>query len=182
MYDDTDGIAAFLQHLQFKCLRTNIELDHSTTKGVVMSNTKSLIFVTVGFLVISIIVGCPDSRSNNKLAKTTPITLSGRAKGTKDAASAISGQILKLKEYPPLPYPPSHQEYVKLLLEQCKVEYEVPQKPSGVIETEFIEEVRGWNNAVEVEIKHRFGVDIFELLHEEALKRWQGKPNRNAKE
>jgi hypothetical protein len=101
----------------------------------------------------------------------------GRVKGVKDAAEAIASGKLMLKEYPPLPYPPGHQEYVQLLREQCGVEYEVPRLPWLVAEADFIQEVRGWNETMEAEVERKFGVDIFDRLHEEASQLWQKQLN-----
>ncbi len=101
----------------------------------------------------------------------------GYEKGAKEAATAIAAGNLKLREYPPLPYPPGHQEYVKLLRERCGIEYEVPKLPPGVDKTVFIQEVRGWNDVMNAEIKRTHGADIFEQLHEEARKQWQRQVN-----
>lgn len=104
---------------------------------------------------------------------STASTSAGREKGAKDAADTIAAGKLKLKEYPPLPYPPGHQEYVQLLRDRCGVEYGVPRLPPGVAEVDFIQEVRGWNETMEAEVRRKFGVDIFERLHEEARRLWQ---------
>jgi hypothetical protein len=101
----------------------------------------------------------------------------GRDKGVKDAAEAIDAGKLMLKEYPPLPYPPGHQEYVQLLRDQCGVEYEVARIPWLVAEADFIQEVRGWNETMEAEVERKFGVDIFDRLHEEASQLWQTQLN-----
>lgn len=103
--------------------------------------------------------------------------LSGRDKGAKEAADAVAAGVLRLKEYPPLPYPPGHQAYVALLQERCGVGYEVPRLPAGVAEADFVEEVRGWNEVMEAAVKQKHGVGIFDELHEEARRRWQEQLN-----
>jgi hypothetical protein len=98
---------------------------------------------------------------------------SAREKGVQEAASAISAGQLKLKEYPPLPSPPGHGEYVQLLRERCGVEYELPDPPPGITKADFIQEVRGWNDTMRAEIIRKFGPGIFEQLQEEGRKRWE---------
>ncbi|MBC8875274.1 MAG: hypothetical protein H8E44_38110 [Planctomycetes bacterium] len=107
---------------------------------------------------------------------------SGREKGVREATAAIAAKQFKLKEYPPLPYPPGHQEYVKLLRERCGVDYEVPKLPSGLSEDVFIQEVRGWNDTMKAEIRRQFGEGIFGELDEEARKRWEAQVNPKSKE
>jgi hypothetical protein len=114
-------------------------------------------------------------------APPTEVAASGREKGAREAADAIAAGTLKLKEYPPLPSPPGHQEYVELLRERCGVGYEVPRLPPGVAQADFIQEVRGWNEAVKAKVKQKHGAGIFEQLHEEARKRWQEKVNPGGK-
>jgi hypothetical protein len=114
-------------------------------------------------------------------APPTELAASAREKGAREAADAIAAGTLKLKEYPPLPSPPGHQEYVELLRERCGVGYEVPRLPPGVAEAGFIQEVRGWNEAVKAKVKQKHGAGIFEQLHEEARKRWQEKVNPGGK-
>ena len=98
---------------------------------------------------------------------------SGRERGAKAAAEAIAAGTLKLKEYPPLPSPAGHQEYIRLLRERCGVEYEVPTRPPGVSEGDFIQEVRGWNDTMTAEIERRFGAGILGRLRDEGQQRWQ---------
>jgi hypothetical protein len=98
-----------------------------------------------------------------------------RDKGAREATESINAGKLMLKEYPPLPSPAGHQEYVQLLKEKCGVEYQVPNLPAGVKEDDFIQEVRGWNDTMQAEIQRRFGADILDRLREEGRKRWQEK-------
>jgi hypothetical protein len=119
---------------------------------------------------IAVSAGCSPAPSGG--AAGTGST-AARAKGAKEAAAAIAAGTLTLKEYPPLPYPPEHQEYVKLLRERCGVGSEVPRLPAGVPEADFIEEVRGWNDVMEAAIKQKHGVGIFEEQRAEAGRRWR---------
>jgi hypothetical protein len=105
----------------------------------------------------------------------------GRERGAKEAAGAITAGTLKLKEYPPLPSPAGHQEYIRLLRERCGVEYEVPQLPPGVSEGDFIQEVRGWNDTMKAEIERRFGAGILGRLQDEGQRRWQEKARPQGK-
>jgi hypothetical protein len=144
-------------------------------------------FTTVAFGLASVILfaGCPStepsgSSGHDKEAKEAvaaiaaePSGSSGQDKGAKEAADAIAAGSLKLKEYPPLPYPPGHGQYVQLLRERCGVECEIPKLPQGVDKADFIQEVRGWNDLMRAEIKRKHGADIFDRLSKEARKRWQ---------
>ena len=118
-------------------------------------------FLTAALLALALLViGCWSGQS-------------GREKGVREATAAIAAGQLKLKEYPPLPYPPGHLEYVKLLRERCGVEYEVPKLPSGVSKDVFIQEVRGWNDTMKAEIRRQFGANVFSELEEAARKQWK---------
>ncbi len=107
-----------------------------------------------------------DDKTQNRLAGE---------KGKRDAKAAIADGKLKLKEYPPTPYPPGHGEYTALLRDKCGVEYEVMKDPDpGAGHSERLQqEVKAWNKMMEAEIRREFGQDIFEQLHEEAKRRWQ---------
>lgn len=95
--------------------------------------------------------------------------LHGRDQGIQQASEAIARDMLILKEYPPLPYPPGHNIYTALLRDRCGVTFEViDQLPAGVTAEQFREEISGWNSTMESEIKRRFGEDIFEKLQSEA--------------
>lgn len=128
--------------------------------------------VALGLIAAVALAGCASDSPSGDQSKSTTNSLSGRNKGAKEAADAIAAGNLKLKEYPPLPYPPGHQEYVALLRTRCGVEYEVPQLPPGVAEADFIQEVQGWNEVMQAEIRRKYGPGIFEQLQEEARKRW----------
>ena len=122
--------------------------------------------------VAGFVVGC---------STDSPGAGSSRDKGAKEATDAVAAGTLKLKEYPPLPNPPGHREYVALLRERCGVGYEVPRLPPGVAEADFIQEVRGWNAVMEATVKQKHGAGIFEELQEEARKRWQEQINPGGK-
>lgn len=93
-------------------------------------------------------------------------------RGTRAAESAIRAGKLKFKEYPPLPMPPGHGEYVRLLGSMCGVGYELANLPAGVTNAAFIAEVRGWNNRMTTEIERKFGPDILLRVHREAQQQW----------
>ncbi|HKB03930.1 MAG TPA: hypothetical protein VKD90_17035 [Gemmataceae bacterium] len=116
-------------------------------------------------VLLVLATGCPSG----------PAEPSGREKGVRDAQAAIAAGELKLKEYPPLPSPAAHGEYIQLLRERCDVGYEVPAKPPGLAEAVFAEEVRGWNDTMEAEINRKFGAGILGRLHQEARERWEAK-------
>jgi hypothetical protein len=115
------------------------------------------------------LVGCTDDSGNPH----RPTMLTPRSKGIQEAKALIATGTLQMKEYPPLPSPLQHGEYVKLLREKCGVGYMVPSLPAGVSEQDFIQEIRGWNDVMQSAIQQKFGADIFTQLHEEADSRWQ---------
>jgi hypothetical protein len=92
-------------------------------------------------------------------------------RGQTAATAALAEGKLKIKEYPPLPSPPGHGEYIALLRERCGVEYEsvVSNKPG--IDELLVEEVRGWNDVMKPAIQNKFGPDIFTILQKEAQQR-----------
>ncbi|MFO0878281.1 MAG: hypothetical protein U0840_13095 [Gemmataceae bacterium] len=138
-----------------------------------MRRARGWVVVALGLGVSMIAAGCSPRHPSSGSTRSGGAASSARAKGASEAAVAIAAGTIKLKEYPPLPSPPHHGEYVKLLREKCKVEYEVPTRPPGISEQEFTEEVRGWNDSMEMEIKKRFGGDILQRLQAEAHQRWQ---------
>lgn len=134
-------------------------------------------FLCSGFVVSMVLVGgCfsePSKKNGDRSSNSG--SQSSREKGVREAKEAIAAGKLKLKEYPPLPSPPGHNEYVRLLRERCGVEGEVPQLPPGVSERDFIQEVAGWNETMRAEIMRKFGNDIFDKLQEEGRKLWKEK-------
>jgi hypothetical protein len=139
-------------------------------------------WATLTAFVLAAQLGCsPTSPSGGPIRTATGAT-AAREKGIKEATVAIAAGKLLLKEYPPLPSPAEHGEYIKLLRERCGVEYEVPRLPPGVAEADFIQEVRGWNETMQAEIKRKFGEGIFTELHDEARRRWQEKVRPRGKE
>ena len=100
------------------------------------------------------------------------IPLSAFETGAAVARQSIEQDILQLKEYPPLPYPPGHNFYVALLEKECGVKG-VVGKPGDTPEDQFIKQVQGWNSVMRPEIQRRFGEDIFERLQAEAQRQFQ---------
>jgi hypothetical protein len=123
-------------------------------------------------LVLALAAGC----------SAGPAEPSGREKGVRDAQVAIAAGELKVKEYPPLPSPAAHGEYIQLLRERGGIGYEVPTKPPGVAESVFVDEVRGWNDTMEVEINRKFGAGILGRLRQQARERWEAKVKAKGKE
>jgi hypothetical protein len=124
--------------------------------------------------------GCPADSGDHKGGRAAAVP-QGREKGAREATEAVAAGKLKLKEYPPLPSPANHGEYIKLLRERCQVDYEVPRLSAGVSEADLMQEVQGWNDVMMAEVRRQFGAGIFEELHDEADKRWQAKIKPAAK-
>jgi hypothetical protein len=92
----------------------------------------------------------------------------GKEKGLRDAERDREKGILKLKEYPPLPYSLDEIRYNKLLKERCGVEHEV-LGPGD--EQELRAEAQAYNSVMTAAIRKKFGDDILARLREEASKR-----------
>ena len=76
-----------------------------------------------------------------------------------------------LKEYPPLPYSLREMKFIRLLKKNCNVGREVvklQREKKGIPDKAVIQEVRGYNDVMKMEIKHQFGQDIFEKLRAQA--------------
>jgi hypothetical protein len=95
-----------------------------------------------------------------------PSGVTGRQKGIQDAERDVQNGVLKLKEYPPLPYSLTEIKYIKLLQERCAVGHEV-QTATGN-EPELRAEVEAYNSVMTAEIKKKFGADILAKLRQEA--------------
>lgn len=142
-----------------------------------MSRTRHRLLTAGAVSLSALLLGCPQAppppvngqAGGNREASDR----SARDRGAREATEAVAAGQLKLKEYPALPSPPGHGEYIRLLKERCGVEYEVPRLPPGVSEADFIQEVRGWNEVMEGEVRKRFGAGILDDLHKEAEKRWK---------
>jgi hypothetical protein len=89
------------------------------------------------------------------------------ARRVKEAAEQdLANGVLKQKEFPPLPYSLQQMKYIKLIKEECGVEWEVVRGPSD--SKELREEVAGYNEVMRAEIGRRFGGDVFAKLQEKA--------------
>ena len=93
------------------------------------------------------------------------------SKGEREAEEAILTGKLVLKQYPPLPYPPGQQIYVRLLKSRCGVESESLPSDYPGDPKQTREEVAAWNAIMKKEIRRQFGDGIFEEL--EALAQQQ---------
>jgi hypothetical protein len=119
-------------------------------------------------------------RAVEKVAKAEEANqLPGFAKGVADANDAIAKDKLLLKEFPPLPAPGWHGEYTKLLKEKCKCDYQVIGAAN--LPKDQQDEIRGWNETMQAELRRRHGATIIEDLNKEAEKRWRAgiKPKEN---
>ena len=112
--------------------------------------------------------GCLDEGSGDRSGRSGADRRGHRDKGGRAAERSIAADILKLREYPPLPYPPGHGEFVKLLRARCGVGWEVVRLSAGGSSVGLSQEVQGWNDVMRAEIRRRFGADIFTRLDEEA--------------
>jgi hypothetical protein len=92
------------------------------------------------------------------------------AKGAADATGAIAKGKLVLKEYPPLPAPAWQGDFVKLLKERCKCDYQVV---NGKLPKDQEEEIKGWNEIITRELQRRDGPTVLLDLHAEAEKTWR---------
>jgi hypothetical protein len=97
--------------------------------------------------------------------------LIGAEKGAADARDAIMRGKLLLKEWPPLPAPAWHGEYINLLKEKCNCDYIVIGEPN--LPNEKIAEINGWNESMRAELQRRHGANILGELNQEAEKRWR---------
>jgi hypothetical protein len=132
-------------------------------------------FAIIAFMIV-ILAGCdagPPKGKHEAAGKA-------RTKGVNDATAALAQGTLLLKEYPPLPSPAEHGEFIKLLKEKCNCEYAVISAPYSV---ELREEIEGWNDTMRAELRKKFGETIIDDLKTEARKRWEAriKPNEENK-
>ncbi len=92
-------------------------------------------------------------------------------KGSTDAKDAIAQNKLLLKEYPPLPAPGWHGEYIKNLKDRCNCDYVVIGEAK--LPKDQVEEIHGWNDAMEAELRRRHGETILVDLNTDAANRWR---------
>ena len=116
-----------------------------------------------------------DSKSNLETQTGTASQTHDRESGRTQASHAVATGTLLLQEYPPLPSPPAHNEYVELLRTRCGVDYRVPRLPAGTDTRDFIAYIRGWNEVMEAEIRKKFGPNILGDLRQEAKQNWESK-------
>lgn len=130
----------------------------------------------IGILIIASLAfaGCNTPQNDAKAA------LKGRNKGINEATASIAIGVLLLKEYPPLPAPAWHGDYIKLLNEKCGCGYQVIDAPK--FSEELRDEVNGWNDTMKSELRRRFGDTIIVDLLEEAQKLWQDRVRKSKKQ
>ncbi len=123
-----------------------------------MEKALVILFVLAG------LAGCQHQKKSS--ARTTKDE--ARKVGAASAHQSIErGDPLVLKEYPPLPYPPGHNIYTDLLEERCQVQWQLV-RPGELPEEGFIQQVQGWNEVIEKEIRNRHGATIMEDLSSES--------------
>ena len=137
-----------------------------------MKDAMRLACVCTGFVFIVLFVGC--ERDVPRKQKAIETTFDACERATRKAGAAIAADSFSLKQYPPLPSPPGHKEYLLLLEERCNCKYEAISKlPEEMDEMVFKRELECWNDTMMAEIKNRYGEHIFSELREEADKRWR---------
>ncbi len=94
--------------------------------------------------------------------------LTGKEKGLSDAERDREKGILKLKEYPPLPYSLTDIRYITLLKERCGVGHEVL---GGGNDADLRAEAQAYNDIMSAAIRKKFGDEILTRLHREASRR-----------
>jgi hypothetical protein len=104
-----------------------------------MSHPKAIWFLMAGLCLV-LVSGCPDSSRAPSAGGSGGVR--GREKGVRDAERDLADGALKLKEFPPMPYPKGYDKYVRLLRERCGVGYEVLQGPAD--SKDLREEARGY--------------------------------------
>ena len=162
-----------VSQLQPECARKSAadRTDHgSQPKCPRTGPTTALLRRPVSVVVCALVcvAGCSAKATDGSSGRSVVERRSDRDKGGRAAERSIAADILKLREYPPLPYPPGHAEFVKLLRERCGVGWEVVRLPAGGSSVGLSQEVQGWNDVMRTEIRRRFGADIFTRLDEEA--------------
>lgn len=106
--------------------------------------------------------GCFDGQLSSSSNSTSQKKFAD--KGVREANASISKGKLILKEYPPLPYPAGHNEYVQLLQSKCGVTWECLPSDHPGRPADIRAEVQAWNETMEAEIRKRFGEHIFSEL------------------
>jgi hypothetical protein len=112
--------------------------------------------------------GASGRQATQKAAEGQAGAITGREKGLRDAERDREAGILKLKEYPPLPYSLDEIRYIKLLKERCGVEHEVLGAGN---DQDLRAEAQAYNGVMTAAIRKKFGEDILARLREEASKR-----------
>lgn len=118
-----------------------------------------------------VVAAVQEAEAVNVQANGAKQQLNGFAKGTEEAKDAIAKDQLLLKEYPPLPAPGWHGEFIRLLKERCKCDYQVIGEPNLAKDRQ--DEIRGWNDSMQAELRRRHGATIMEELHRDGEKRWR---------
>ena len=125
-----------------------------------------LILGFVVMLISTTLLACTMARPAAKGKASAGELAAARAQGKEVAETDVTNGVLKLKEYPPLPYSLQEIKYIKLLKSECGVERQVVQGPtdSPVIRAE----VDAYNEVMQAEIRQKFGADILQKLREKA--------------
>jgi hypothetical protein len=104
---------------------------------------------------------------------TGPKVSAMRVQGMKDAVADIEAGEMKWKSNP-LPSPPWHGRYIKILKEECGIKWENVEDTSK----ESRDNMGGYNDVIQAEVEHRFGRDVRTRLHERAKKEYSENSKR----
>jgi hypothetical protein len=110
--------------------------------------------------------GCPAPPQPTKDDMVQARVAVGREHGRAAAESDIRQGILRLKEYPPMPYSLQQMKYIKLLKSEHDIGWMVVPGPPD--SKDLREEVAAYNALMEAEIERRFGAGTLQKLREKA--------------
>ena len=125
-------------------------------------NHRSILVIT-GLMGWAFACGLLADPPNTKSAR--PKVSIMRVQGMKDAVADIEAGEMKWKSIP-LPSPPWHGRYIKILREECGVRWENVNDTSK----EIRDQIKGYNDVIRAEVEHRFGRDVISRMHERAKK------------
>ncbi len=131
-----------------------------------MSRVSLICTMVAGAYLALLNCGCGQPTNSGGMGQSAALT--GKEKGIQDAERDRENGVLKLKEYPPLPYSLTDINYIKLLKERCGVEHEV-LGPGN--DKELRAEAQAYNSIMTAAIRKKFGNDILTQLRQEASKR-----------
>ncbi|MSR31762.1 MAG: hypothetical protein EXR99_09680 [Gemmataceae bacterium] len=127
-------------------------------------------------LLLALFSGCGEVRLPKKNAGGKQPVAAELSIHTANAAEKMAAEgIILFKEYPPLPSPPGHGEYIQLLKERCKADY-LLVKDTGLNEKDQEKLrllVQNWNEIMNGELEKKFGPDMRAKLQKEGEDKWR---------